>query len=84
MEAVEGLLAHPRLTHSLLLLLRPLRHLPPICINVQTGAQTKLRQKVEGGLGERGVVVRLNVREGGVQVPEGAERAKEEEEEEEE
>jgi hypothetical protein len=53
-----------------------------MCINVQTGAQTKLRQKVEGGLGERGVVVRLDVREEGGQVQEGAEGAKEEEEEE--
>ena len=82
MEAVEGLVAHPRLTHSLLLLLRPLRPLHPMCINVQTGAPTKRRHTVEGGRGEGGVVVRLDVREGGGQVPEVAERAKEEEEEE--
>ena len=49
---------------------------------MQTGAQTKLRHKVEGGLGEGGAVVRLDVREGGGQVQEGWEGAKEEEEEE--
>ena len=76
MEAVEGLVAHPCLTHSLLLLLAPM------CINVQTGSQTNLRQKVEGKLGEGGVAVRREVREVGGQVPEGAEGVKEEEEEE--
>ena len=41
---------------------------------MQTGAQTKLRNKVEGGLGEGGVVVRLDMREGGGQVPEAPPR----------